>query len=274
MAVNSIFKYGTVVSVTDELDGDRIKVHIRGVDPNNYVVENLPYAFPMLPKSLYVKPKVGEVVFVFSQNDSFLDDRFWIGPIISQPHKLDYDSVSPLAFLNAGLIGPDIAPSKTPENRGLQPDNDDVAVQGRGNSDIIVKDSEVRIRSGKSYDLIKLNKENPTYIQVKHNQENKQGVINIVSDNINILSHKSVDKFNLSDPESLINSKEMAAIMEKAHELPYGDVLVGFLKLFIKAFSSHVHAYAGLPPDLSQIELKNLLEFQLDNILSKNVRIN
>lgn len=272
--INYMFKYGTVVSVDDENDGDRIRVFVKGEDSPNFKISDIPYAFPFLPKNLYIKPKVGEMVFCFSQNGDFENDRFYIGPIISQPHKLDGDTITPLAFLQAGLIKPDVAPSTNPNNVGVRPDNNDIALQGRGNSDILIKPNEIRIRAGKSLDLRELNRENPSYIQTKYDRTDNSSSVNIVADNINILSHKSIDKFNLTDPYDLINDDEYKNIIEKAHQLPFGDVLIDFIKIFMKAFSTHVHAYAGLPPDLTQIELKNLLSYDIEKILSKNIRIN
>ncbi len=272
--LTSLFKYGTVVSVDDELDGDRIKVHVRGSDPANFKLRDIPFAFPLLPKNLYVKPKVGESVFVFTQDGSLDGDRFWVGPIISQSHRLDFDGKTSKSFLSSGLIKPDIAPSTDADNVGVQLENDDIGLQGRGSTDVILKQDEVRIRAGKSIDMRKLNKENPSYIQIKHNKSNKQGAINIVSDYVNILSHKSIDKFNLTDPNHMITEDELNKIMEEAHQLPFGDKLVELLIIMIKAFTTHVHAYPGLPPDLNQIEVKNLIEYPIDNILSKNIRIN
>jgi hypothetical protein len=271
--ISNIFKYGQVVSVDDDLDGDRIKVFVKGIDPQSFTLDDIPYAFPLLPKQLYVKPKVGENVFCFVQGDSFDDDRFWIGPIISQPHKINYDSMAALSFLNAGLIKPGIAPSTDPNNNGVQFENDDVGLQGRGSTDIIVKPNEIRIRAGKSLDMRTLNRENPSYMQVKYDRKTNEGSINMVSDNINLLSHKSIDKFNLVDSESLISDDDYTKILEKAHQLPFGDTLIELLNIFIKAFSTHVHAYPGLPPDLTQIELKNLLSYNLNKILSQNIRI-
>lgn len=274
MAINNLFKYGTVVSVEDEFDGDRIKVYIKGVDPVEFTIDQIPYSFPISTKLFYSKPKVGESVLCFTQTGSFDEDRFFIGPIISQPHKIDNDSLSALAFLNAGLVKPDIAPSKNPNNAGVQLENNDVGIQGRGSTDIIVKPNEIRIRAGKSLDMRTLNKENPSYLQVKYNRLSNESSVNIVSDNINILSHKGIDNFNLVDSNELITDDEYAKIIEKAHQLPFGDTLIELLNILIKAFTSHVHAYPGLPPDLAQIELKNLLEYELDKILSKNIRIN
>lgn len=271
---SNLFKYGTVVDVDDSLDGDRIKVHIKGVDPSNFTLDDIPYSFPMLPKQFYVKPKIGEIVFVLVQSDSYDDDRFYIGPIISQPDKIDFDSTTAQAFLKSGLLKPGTAPSTLPENEGIQFEKDDVGIQGRGSTDVIVKPNEIRLRAGKTLDMRTFNKTNQTYIQTKFNRATNEGVINIVSDYINILSHKGVDKFLMNDSNSLINDEEYAKILEKAHQLPFGDTLIEFLNLFMKAFSTHVHAYAGLPPDLNQIEIKNLLSFKTDKILSKNIRIN
>jgi len=273
-STNSIFKYGTVVGVDDSSDGDRVKVHVKGVDSANYSLDEIPYAFPLLPKTFFVKPKIGETVFVIVQDGSYEGDRFWIGPIISQPHKIEYDSVSALSLLKSGLIAPDQAPSTDPDNIGVQFDADDIGLQGRGTTDVVVKPNEIRIRAGKTLDFRKLNRVNPSYMQIKYDTENNEGSINVVADNINLLSHKSIDKFNLVDPLDLINSEEYANIIKKAHRLPFGDVLIDFMGIFMKAFTTHVHAYNGLPPDLSQIELKNLLAYQLDKILSNNIRIN
>lgn len=275
MSLNYL-KFGIVIGLSDNFDGDRIKVYVRGIDPENYKMDDIPYAFPLLPKLFHVKPKIGESVLVFVQEPSDFNggDRFWLGPIISQPHKYDIDTIGARSFLKSGFLNPDPAPSMDPDNRGVQLKNDDVGIIGRGSTDIVAKPNEIRLRAGKSLDLRKLNKENPSYIQVKHNMTTNKGSINMVSNEINLLSHSSADKFNLVDPEFLINDEEYKKIIEKAHVLPFGDVLIEFIGLFIKAFSSHVHAYNGLPPDLKQIELKNLLSFELDKINSKNIRIN
>ena len=78
----------------------------------------------------------------------------------------------------------------------------------------------------------------------------------------------------VTDSNELITKEEYDNIIQKAHQLPFGDVLIDFLKILVKAFSNHVHAYPGLPPDLTQIEVKKLLEYEMDKILSKNIRIN
>lgn len=271
---NYLFKYGTVVDINDSFDGDRIKVYVKGIDPPNFTLDDIPYAFPFMPKALHLKPKIGESVFVLTQDGSFDGDRFYFGPIISQPHKLDGDTLTSLSFLTAGLIKPDIAPSTDPNNIGVTMDPEDVGLQGRGSTDVILKSNEIRIRAGKSLDLRTYNRDNPSYIQVKYDRSTNKGAVNIISDNINLLSHGSIDKFDLANPDSLISDEEYSKIISKAHQLPFGDVLIELINLIIKALTTHVHAYAGLPPDLNQIEIKTLLAFELEKILSKNIRIN
>lgn len=275
MAKNNqnIFKYGTVVSVDDAYEGGRIKVYIRGTDPQKYIIDELPYAFPLLPKTLHIKPQIGEMVFVFTQSGDYNDDRFWVGPIISQHDKMKYDSITALSFLNAGLTKVNKPLSTNPENEGVNMDNSDIGLYGRGNADVIVKPNEIRLRAGKSYDLKSFNKDNISFVQIK-NQKDKNSSVNIVADEINLISHKSKDKYDVLNPTDLITDEEYKRIIETAHALPYGDTLVEFLNLFIKAFSTHVHAYNGLPPDLKQKELIELSNFDLNTMLSKNIKIN
>ena len=272
--MSNAFKFGTVISVEDDQDGDRIKVHVKGIDPVDFTLEDIPYSFPALPKQIYIKPKIGETVLCFTQNGSYDDDRFYIGPIISQPHKLEKDTLSSMSFFNGGMVKPDIAPSTNPNNIGVQLEDNDVGLQGRGSTDIIAKPNEIRLRAGKTLDMKTLNKDNPAYTQIKYDKLTNESSINLVSDNINLLSHNGIDRFNLTDSNELITKEEYDNIIQKAHQLPFGDVLIDFLKILVKAFSNHVHAYPGLPPDLTQIEVKKLLEYEMDKILSKNIRIN
>ena len=102
-----------------------------------------------------------------------------------------------------------------------------------------------------------------------------------MADSINLISPKSVtpsiqpisnvDTDNLN--KSLIDDETMQTIIDKCHCLPYGDVLVEFLNLFRTAFIEHTHPWPTAKPcdDWSKLKLTN---FTLDNILSKNIRIN
>ena len=62
-------------------------------------------------------------------------------------------------------------------------------------------------------------------------------------------------------------------IINKAHQLPYGDILVEFLTLFVDAFAKHVHPYPGLPPCQTS-EYLETTTYDLKKMLSDSVRIN
>ena len=65
----------------------------------------------------------------------------------------------------------------------------------------------------------------------------------------------------------------MAKFIEEAHPLPYGDTLIKFLHIFINAFENHTHRYHQMIP-VQDETMKTLKSYPLNDILSKNVRIN
>ena len=96
--VTPIIRVGEVISIADTTKSGRIKVRITGVDDTDSD-KNLIDCVPLIPKYLITLPKVGECVFVFqyennnaSPTSSFKNKRFWIGPLISQPTKLESET--------------------------------------------------------------------------------------------------------------------------------------------------------------------------------------
>jgi hypothetical protein len=291
----TVFYYGKVVSNEDNLGANRIKARITGID-DSVTRDNIPFAFPMVQKFLHVIPKVGESVLVFIpdvKNPNI--DRMYMGPIISQPQLLFKDSelFSSKSALDSGVKEPQPAPFTIPENRGVYPDVKDIALQGRDNTDIRLKEKEVLIRAGQfesdtpKGEIPKFNKVNPSYIQIKHDATLKRGTqnteteiggaINVVSNKINLLTHKNGSpRFALNDQNNMISDEELQRIVKDAHPLVYGDNLIEFLKVLINAFVNHVHAYPGMKPqDLSgSNDIDGLLEFNLESFLSKNIKIN
>ena len=71
----------------------------------------------------------------------------------------------------------------------------------------------------------------------------------------------------------LITDDEMQKIINKAHQLPYGDILVEFLDMFVKTFAAHTHPYPGLPP-CQTMDYIETTSYDLKKILSDTVRIN
>ena len=286
MAVPSddkIFRECQVVSVNDEQACLRIKVKL---DPeDNYTAdEDLPYCFPLLPKHFQVNPKVGEMVLVITSRLGVSQSRRWfIGPIISQQYMLEEDR-----FMSATTqyLTPLPRPELNPENEGSYPDREDVAVQGRKNADLILKENVVRLRcgfkkepNGLPKNSLLFNKEDLSYIQMKykrmkdHKGNTFNSAINIVADRINLLSHDSTTPFTLNDKKELITEKEMIKILETAHPLIYGDELVNFLKQLIEVIRTHTHPFSMDPPCFTTPQTK-VLDTDLDSMLSQSIKCN
>ena len=280
---DKIFRECSVVSVNDENACLRIKVRLQPED-NNTAVEDLPYCFPLLPKHFQVNPKVGEMVLVITSRLGVSQSRRWfIGPIISQQYMLRED---PFISATTGYFSLLPRPELNPENEGSYPDREDVAVQGRKNADLILKENEVRLRcgfqkepNGLSQNSLLFNKEDLSYIQMKykrmkdHKGKTFNSAINIVADRINLLSHDSTTPFTLNDTKELITEKELKKILEKAHPLIYGDELVNFLTQLIEVIRTHTHPFAMDPPCFTTPQTK-VLDTDLDAMLSQSIKCN
>ena len=302
-----IFKMCPVEYVDDNSKGLRIKVRIQPYDNGKDITQEpniknkgngVPWCFPLLPKMLHVNPKVGELVIVFCQQpNSPKSQRLFFGPIISQDYMLDYDfdyfksnvKSSARRLFSGGAPDKVYAPFPNPdedgENEGTIPEREDVAIRGRSNTDIILKDSETHIRCGfkktpdsATKDKLHFNDKDLAYILMRYRASDDEtgeynSSVNIVADRINLLSHDSNTYFDMGDRKDLISDNEMKKILDKAHELPYGDVLVDFLKCFVDIFKRHVHPYSGIPPTLAATDTQ-MLSPEWNSMLSKSIRIN
>lgn len=283
---------GEVVSVKDPFSTGQIKVRLN-IDGNKSI-EDLPIALPLLPKYINVFPKVGERVSVlvtkltFGNQSSNSSTRFWIGPWISQPQKLPgEDYVASFSDRPDGYIKLSPGLEVNPDAEGIYPTKDYIAIQGRDNTDLSLKKREVLIRSGKFIPSQpkQFNKKDPAYIQIRYLTESDENVtnesdtlgstINVVGNYINLLSHKgdSSGKFNLNDKQNMITNTDQSYINKNTHPVPFGDVLVEFLKIVKNFVATHSHAYHGIPPDPDETVTK-LLNFDLDSLLNKYVRTN
>lgn len=299
-------RYGEVVQNTDDNGLGRIKVRIKG-NPSSggddgISISDLAYASPLIPKHISVIPKVGEMVWVFVLDKTKQHaDRLYVGPIISQLEKLNYDEAQ-LGALNGMSFGPtqsNTNPDTIAQIDGVFPDKEDISIQGRYNTDITQKKNEIIIRAGKFEEIAK-NTNNPLgfqfnaktqgYIQIKNgvklstNLGSSVGTVTtIVSNKINLITHiEGSPRFNVTGQEELIPEEEMFRIINEAHQLPFGDVLLQYLKLLKDALFSHVHNSNGKPAtDLTADgNIQALAAFKakaedLENsMLSKNIRIN
>src|SRR5690242_20329995 len=142
--------YGEVKSIDDPYGGRRIKVAIPDFD-NKTPIENLPYALPAVPMFVWMMPQVGEVVRIFIEDTRYPQrGRHWMGSIISQPQKIAYDGYfTALSTTNVSITSPSANVNSYPDAAGVFPDNKDIGLIGRDNTDLLLKEKQVLIRAGK-----------------------------------------------------------------------------------------------------------------------------
>ena len=271
--------YGEVISIDDPTDGGRIKVKIPDLD-NQTGNANLPDCYPMLPKFFFILPQVGEIVRIFIEDIRYPErGRFWMGSVISQPHKIGFDTIyTALSTTNMGLTLPETAPSTLPDATGVYPLLSDVALVGKVNTDVILRTNEVHIRAGKheNGNVLKLNTTNPASINLVFEPQNLvatspayQSSTVILSDKIALISHTGKPQFKAAE----LTATDRVRIFSEGHPVARGDVLVVALKIIINALINHIHGYSGLPADKDKL-IKDLEKINLDNILQKNIVVN
>jgi hypothetical protein len=294
---------GKVIDREDPDGGKRIRVRLKTPDAN-ISDDNLPYAFPLLPKFLHIQPKVGEAVVVVCENDDPRLQRFYLGPIISQYQKLYKDNYDTgalgMIFGKHGKIFPSIDNIK--DTFGAFCEDDDVTLYGRKYSDIILSDDNIRIRCGAKLPnatdttVIGYNRTNPAVIKLKYHESpittekplwNKvdgtfgdktkpttvESSVNLIGQEINLISTNGDPYVNTADIKESLSDEELSRFINKAHPIPYGDKLLQYLHVLVEAFLNHTHKYSQMKPveDITMIALK---KFETDTILSKNIRIN
>ena len=302
MGTNMFISIGTVREVentysTDGYDGLRIRAELFTDRARN--INDVPWAFPLLPKTIQTLPKVGEAVFVINDGTP-KSQRYFIGPIISQPQYSTYCKKDDATSLLVGHTSNPIEKiSNVAETTGSFPKAEDVALVGRGSEDVILrydentKSSEVDLRAGirgeptnsSNPNLIGnviFNSNDPAYIQVKYKQGIAKGpdntansIINMVANRINIMSNKDDSiAHNLGDQNSLIPDEKVDEVMNHLHQVPLGDELVKLLKIMKGCILHHVHPWAGMEQcgDWSGY-INELNKYDIDSILSKYVRI-
>lgn len=298
-----IIRLGRVVLVEsindkDNANGLRIKANLTPSTPAK--PSELPWYFPLMPKVFQAVPKEGECVLIlFDEAGSKTGQGYYIGPVISQPQyqeKCDFDSATSL--LKDHKTKPLECISKCGDARGSFPNSEDIAVEGRGAEDLILryrddKTSEVDLRAGIRFSSnssdnpdmkgnIIFNNIDPAYIQLKYKAglatgEKKQAnsMINMVADRINIMSNKDDSvSHDIHNRSTLVEEEHMNEIMDNLHQVPMGDKLVELLKIMKGAIMHHVHPWAGMEQcgDWPGY-IKKLDGYDIDSILSEYVRI-
>lgn len=280
-------------------DGLRIRAEFEGSDfPKDK--KEIPWAFPLLPKVFQSVPKVGEAVFIF-YHDGKNGQRYYLGPIISQPQFFNYaEKKTATSLLKPNESAPLERISDDEGNtNGAFPKTSDVAVIGRGSEDIILRyddrtrKSEIQLRAGVRKEPINdpnpnmigniiFNKMDPAYIQLKFknglaskNKQDGNSIINMVADRINIMSNKDENiAHNIKDQNDMIADSKMDEVMSQLHQVPMGDKLVNLLELMKNCIIYHMHAWSGLESCGDRRGyLDSLKSFDINSILSEYVRI-
>lgn len=294
-----VFKVGKVREVEnvyskEGTDGMRVRAELS--QDRTKKVEDIPWAFPLLPKVFHVVPKVGEAVLVFTDlSNNNVTQRYYIGPIISQPQYMEYNGKdNALSNLKSGFFKTIERISNYDATRGSFPNNEDVAVVGRGSEDVTLKfdnaskKSEVDLRAGirkasafgdnALIGNIMFNDVDPAYIQLKYKKNlarDVSSVANIVADRINLMSNKDNNvSDSIHDKDALVKDEDTEKIMERLHQVPMGDKLVELLEVMKGAIMHHVHPWAGMEQCGDWAGFINKLEgYDIDSILSQYVRI-
>ena len=282
-------RFCKVISVYDEADAGRIKVRLAPED-NSKSLEELDYAFPLLPKMVHVRPKVGEAVLVLlSNSNDGNSQRYYIGPVISQEDAIYKDSFFAGAdsFMRGAFKKFREALSMNPRAEGIVPNDNDVVIRGRKNADIQITDDDVRIKAGvklvnndDAFDM-EFNIKNPAYAKFKYHNDclsnNTYSTATIVADKIALLSNNSPNTYNLTDRKDLITDGELNKVIESAYRLPYGEKLIEFLQVFVEAFANHTHPFSMKKPVSTWVSSLNAKKSELLDkglMLSDTIRIN
>ena len=296
MSQGLVIRFGRVTSVDDIHGGGRIQARTT-YDNTKERNDELEWYIPLLPKMLHVVPKVGELVLLFSMAPGEFENMgYYIGPLISQENKMYYEDFdAALKITETGYLGwgpnPRMEQGVKPT---LYPANDDISIEGRKDTGIQLKNEEVRIKAGVKVvenNVPKNNTETPAFISLKYYPKNDyrrdgfKSTATIVADKINLIGTHTTDPDTKEIPvtenkdteakeqDNLISDAAMKELLNKAHQIPYGDKLIEFLDILRTAFAKHVHPFPTMAP-CNDENMKAVATYDLNGTLSENVRIN
>lgn len=252
-----IYSDAEVISTQDETDSMSVEVRVRR-GGQNYTVR----CQPLLPMHLYLLPQVGDNIKVLVV-DTELDlntknNAYWVGPTVTNYPGLGHPSAT------RQKLAPGKAISTDPAAKGLYPEKKDVALLGRGNADIIVKNQELLLRAGQRQrrDPNQLNVENPAYVQLHFGEE--QSTANIVADRINLISHQGDGDF-----PAWLDEAAIERFLGNTHPVAWGDNITRLFKVIIKFMRTHRHRGAATPT-YDELDTEGLEE----RLHSNHVKVN
>ncbi len=312
---NRIIYPAIVRDVEDKASQNRIRaeiVHfddegnIKGGKDNNTPLDKLPICIPLLPEFVHVRPQVGESVIIIMENPADVTaPRYWIGPIRTSQLKMDFESYqqSQSIFSRSSFKQGEIQDSESNEKNArvnsIIPQQPEIALQSKEDSDVTLKRREVLIRAGKfEKDKIEINITRPCRIQLRQvdQQQRQAGVfttglnnrsfspfsqINIEATNINLIStegkNRDPEAENIETETNRQNLERFGGTTGQLHPVVFGDELIALLKLMINFMLTHIHtpqkpAVAPLE-DIAQLSLFKT-DTKIQELVSKNIRVN
>ena len=280
-----------VTSIKDETNSGKIFAKIDGLDDKISITDIAIQASPLECGLIHALPKVNETVIVFIMDRELPHaQRFWIGPVISQPQFLNYDGER-VAIKNALT---DVGWSTIADANGAYAKDDEVAYQGRDNADLLFRKNQATLRAGKFVEnqQLKFNDKNQAYIKVQANTTiekttgattkgsdgtTKGSVAISVANKLLLISHggklNKIKNLKVLTPNEEISETDLLNIIEGAYSAVYGEKLVELMQLLKNFVLNHTHAYPGLPPLTNEKSAKAILDFDLNWLLATNIKL-
>lgn len=304
-----------VVEVIDGAGYNRIKAQIINIDDEGRIYSGRDkdstsdqlICIPLLPEYLHVRARVGECVLVFLDNPSDPNcTRYYIGPIITQQTQLEFQSFQASNSIFNKLSVKDNQIGGGPSARlfndagRLFASKDEIAFQGRNNSDLVLGSNSVKIRTA-IFDNLTDFKENTLYpcsielklvdkpisttgVRLADSQINSDFEIfsqqNIKATNINLISPEGkFRKISEANNEIKYNPRlnDFGEEAKTLHPAVLGDELVDILITIINYLFTHVHTPQRSPlVNNYAIKLENVRNKQAlsAKILSNHIRLN
>lgn len=284
-----------VVDADDPTEQGRIKARIVSLSESGEIIggrdRNVPdislqWAVPLKTGFLWSMPKLGEMVILLMENPSEITaPRYWIGPIITSQLKLNFQGYREASKVYART---DFNPNKLLLSRSEPsielPNKNDVALQGRDDTHVILKPREILIATGfYRQGELKANTESPSHLRLKQINNSDEAEIksysqaNLQSTVVNIFSprgkyrEEELAKFEINQ-----DLKDLGDLANRLHPAVFGDELVKLLDLIIKILLNHIHTPQNplvTNPDSRQLS-SYTVDGELQKLLSKHIRIN
>ena len=270
-----------IVAVDDETGKIKGKTSDQQENYNNFsgkdrgIADNqLVLCMPLLPEFFHLRPQVGEMVYVIMENP--LDNagvRYWIGPIVSSKLKLKYQNFEDsFKMFNKTQFIPNDKINSSVDIKSIFPQDSDVAVQGRNDADIMLKNREALMICGKfNKEDFTINTESPSYLRLKQIDNVIQNTIlpvqKTITHNINTkITYNSETKFY---DGNIIITMINGSLEIKNETNSYSNIkfVIDWLIQRIKeskvkypnwSFSTNIDEFKSYPSDVNVIPATNL----------------